>query len=305
MSEIAGPVDRVVVVGAGIAGLAAASRLRQAGIACVVLEARDRIGGRLYTIDLAGTPVDLGGSWIHHPIGNPVTVYCDEHGIARDGGDPVPSLSAYDHAEGRRLDRAEVERYAVVESEAFWDAVEELSQRLGPQASAYDAIETHIADRGLAGDDARRVHQELLAEVEADAADRADNQSLRWIAVADLFEGDLFGDLPRNGYRSVVDRLAAGLDVRLNAEVVDVVVGADGVRVTCADGSIEACSHVDRHGAARCAQAGQPAIRPATARADAAGGRLARVRPLREDRAALRVAVLARRRHLTSDRVPH
>jgi monoamine oxidase len=64
------PVDRVVVVGAGIAGLAAASRLRRAGIPCVVLEARDRVGGRLHTVDLAGVPVDLGGSSIHHPIGN-------------------------------------------------------------------------------------------------------------------------------------------------------------------------------------------------------------------------------------------
>ena len=71
VSEIVYPVDRVVVIGAGIAGLAAASKLRRAGIGCVVLEARDRIGGRLHTIDLAGTPVDLGGSWIHHPIGNP------------------------------------------------------------------------------------------------------------------------------------------------------------------------------------------------------------------------------------------
>ncbi len=244
MSEIVYPVDRVVVVGAGIAGLAAASKLRRVGIGCVVLEARDRIGGRLHTIDLAGTPVDLGGSWIHHPIGNPLSAFCDEHGIARDAGDPIPALSAYDHAEGRRLDRAEVQKYAVAESEAFWDAAQALSQRLGPQASAYDAIETHIADRGLSGDDARRVRQELLAEVEADAADRADNQSLRWIALDDVFEGDLFGDLPRDGYRSVVHELAAGLDVRLNAEVVDVTVESDGVRATCADGSVEVGSHV-------------------------------------------------------------
>ncbi|HET7668109.1 MAG TPA: FAD-dependent oxidoreductase [Mycobacterium sp.] len=54
-------------VGAGIAGLATASSLQRAGIETVILEARSRIGGRLHTVDLAGTPVDLGGSWIHHP----------------------------------------------------------------------------------------------------------------------------------------------------------------------------------------------------------------------------------------------
>ena len=58
----------------------------------MVLEARRRIGGRLHTIDLAGTPVDLGGSWIHHPIGNPLTAFCDQHGIGRDPGDPTNTL---------------------------------------------------------------------------------------------------------------------------------------------------------------------------------------------------------------------
>ena len=101
-SDVVRPVDRVVVVGAGIAGLAAAERLHRAGIACVVLEARDRIGGRLHTVDLAGVPVDLGGSWIHHPIGNPMSSLCAEYGIARDPGDPMPSLTAYDKVERLR-----------------------------------------------------------------------------------------------------------------------------------------------------------------------------------------------------------
>src|SRR5215471_9264620 len=59
---VAEPVERVVVVGAGIAGLTVANALAHGGVECVVLEARDRIGGRLHTVDLAGSPVDLGGS---------------------------------------------------------------------------------------------------------------------------------------------------------------------------------------------------------------------------------------------------
>ena len=59
------PVERVVVVGAGIAGLTAANALANGGVECVVLEARDRTGGRLHTVDLArnallwGLPVNL------------------------------------------------------------------------------------------------------------------------------------------------------------------------------------------------------------------------------------------------------
>ena len=73
------------MIGAGIAGLTVANALAHAGVDCVVLEARGRIGGRLHTVDLAGSPVDLGGSWMHHPDGNPVTP------LRRDRRDRVPS----------------------------------------------------------------------------------------------------------------------------------------------------------------------------------------------------------------------
>jgi monoamine oxidase len=52
----------VCVVGAGYAGLTTARRLTQAGKSVAVLEARDRIGGRIWTFHLAdGSPVDRGG----------------------------------------------------------------------------------------------------------------------------------------------------------------------------------------------------------------------------------------------------
>jgi monoamine oxidase len=55
----------VVVIGAGAAGVAAARRLVDAQIRVVVLEARDRVGGRGWTRNIGGLPLDLGCGWLH------------------------------------------------------------------------------------------------------------------------------------------------------------------------------------------------------------------------------------------------
>lgn len=63
----------VIIVGAGLAGLAAANTLQEKGFKVEILEARDRIGGRVFTNSSLGFPLDRGAHWIHGLDGNPIT----------------------------------------------------------------------------------------------------------------------------------------------------------------------------------------------------------------------------------------
>lgn len=64
----------VVIIGAGIAGITAAKRLKKSGVSFTVVEARDRIGGRAYTeTSTFGVPYDHGCAWLHSADKNPLT----------------------------------------------------------------------------------------------------------------------------------------------------------------------------------------------------------------------------------------
>jgi len=75
----------VLVIGAGAAGLAAGHRLVEAGISVLVVEARDRIGGRAHTVPTRlGQSVDLGCEWLHSADRNPWTAIAQAMGFSID-----------------------------------------------------------------------------------------------------------------------------------------------------------------------------------------------------------------------------
>ena len=68
-----------VIVGGGAAGIAAARRLHRAGIKCLIVEARSRLGGRAWTIaGPSGSSLDLGCGWLHSADRNPWVAIAEE-----------------------------------------------------------------------------------------------------------------------------------------------------------------------------------------------------------------------------------
>ncbi|HEY4702285.1 MAG TPA: NAD(P)/FAD-dependent oxidoreductase, partial [Streptosporangiaceae bacterium] len=149
-----------------------------------------------------------------------------------------------DCAEVRRLSAAETEELLGLYDEVFPEAAGALVATLGPDASAADGIEAYVAGAGLAPGPARRARQMLYGAIEAESADRAERQSLRWMWNELEYAGNYFGDVPDGGYRRLVNAMAAGVDVRLAVPVTEVAVSAVGVRVQAADGRSEEGSHV-------------------------------------------------------------
>jgi NADPH-dependent 2,4-dienoyl-CoA reductase/sulfur reductase-like enzyme len=138
-----GDPERVIVIGAGFAGLAAANALRNSGVEVVVLEARGRLGGRANTRDLGGdgAHTDLGAYWIHEPIGNPMTRYAQQAGVRQTSADielDIATMRVFDQVRGRSVDLPSFVA-AFARGIEFDERLGEYAERLGPRSSIRDA----------------------------------------------------------------------------------------------------------------------------------------------------------------------
>lgn len=221
--EVAAALDvssSVVVVGAGVAGLAAARSLAERGFRdVVVVEARDRIGGRVHTVDHEGVRLERGANWIHGDVGNPLTVLADRVGLQRA---PTVWDSMMVFGPGGEVD-ADVLDAATSILEAALDEVGDDTVP-GTGASLDDALEPLLDEALDELDDPRRrdevsavVRWTIAGEISADYA--ADPDELSAVAWND--DEQYAGDdvLVIDGFGRIADELADGLDVRLGSIV--------------------------------------------------------------------------------------
>jgi monoamine oxidase len=128
MAGLKSEVD-VVVIGAGSAGIAAARRLVAAGhVSVLVVEARDRAGGRAWTVEADGLPMDLGCEWLHSADRNVLAPLAKEFGFAinKERPDWTTRLRYSGESEAAEADW-------LAEHEAFYWAMHRLAQQLEDQ----------------------------------------------------------------------------------------------------------------------------------------------------------------------------
>ena len=214
----------VIVIGAGVAGLAAARRLTREGFAVTVLEGRNRIGGRVWTDVTDGVPMDVGAGWIHGPDGgNPIATLAAEAKartfITNDDSITVTGVSGNEVTEstfgaGRKKFEASLAAVATRMKRAIPD--ESLATALG------------IVDPTVLTDLLSLFH--LSYDLEFDSGGWLETLSARNYSDDSKYPGkDVI--LP-NGYKAIPELLAKGIDIRLNTQVTAISHSDTGVVVT-------------------------------------------------------------------------
>jgi monoamine oxidase len=211
----------VVIVGGGAAGIAACRRLKDAGIECLLLEARPRLGGRAWTVsDDPLCPIDLGCGWLHSADRNPW------HGIAE--------------AQGRSIDRTPPPwmrpsapiGFPLSEQAAYLDARDKFFARVDAAAeSEQDAAAATLLDPNGRWNDLIRATGTYVSGAELERVSvrdlgRYDDSSVNWRVV--------------EGYGTVIAAHGASLPVTLGCSVRGIDWNGRRLRVETAHGSIAA-----------------------------------------------------------------
>lgn len=232
-----GKAERVIVIGAGMAGLVAARLLHDSGFIVTVLEARDRIGGRTWTDDRVGAPVDLGGSWVHGVDGNPLALWCDKLGVRLISSE-ADRLIIDERASAKT--RTAQRRKAFMGAAAFNTAIafaswksKFLTNVRGPRSiSVKDAVEPLLHASWLPEVD------RLVIATFIEGSEGVNGSVWDQLSAEEWFptEGLDGNAQPKGGFKTLIDDVVHGLGIRLAAPATALAWNAGGVVATLASG---------------------------------------------------------------------
>jgi monoamine oxidase len=212
----------VVIIGAGAAGIGAARELKRLGKSFILLEARERAGGRVFTDLSLGQPVDMGAAYIHFAETNPWSTLAQEAGI-----DPVGGYRLWGGAKAFRsgvaLDDAALAARltALRKVPDVYDDIEEREDVSLAQA---------LRDEGRDVQDAGRIQSQMAA-----------GEDPEWVSVSDWqrLEGGQNRIVP-GGYGTLVAKTAEALSPRYGTKVTAVDWSGSALTVTTDKGTIRA-----------------------------------------------------------------
>jgi monoamine oxidase len=207
----------VAVIGAGAAGIAAARRLTEARVPCVVLEARERVGGRAWTApgELA---LDMGCGWLHSADVNEWAALAVKLGFAIDDYPPPWMRPAW---EGN---------FSAAEQKDYWAAWRRFYARVDAAEDKdvllSDCFEPEDRFNGLLG--------AMVTYINGAEAEKITTR-----------ENALYHDTGKNsrverGYGTLIAACAAGLDVRLGCPVTLIEHAGRRLRIVTPRGTLEA-----------------------------------------------------------------
>ncbi|PJJ72172.1 monoamine oxidase [Diaminobutyricimonas aerilata] len=220
VTAVADDAERIAIVGAGIAGAAAARQLTRDGFDVVVVEARDRTGGRIDTrrSDSWPVPVELGAAWVHDLAGTDVLQQLTRLQIDT----AIADVRQVRDAAGAVLDVDPAAGAAAVTRavDAAASGVRDVS------------VATALADTGASTDDpALRVHlaDPIVARLGADP-----DELSAWFATTEVPAGA--DQLVTGGMAALIDDALDGIRVSLSSAVTRIGYDADGVNLRLATG---------------------------------------------------------------------
>ena len=230
-----GAADKVdcIIIGAGIAGLAAGEYLRSKGWGVTILEARERAGGRVWSrSDWKGKhPVDMGASWIHGISGNPMAERAQAEGVRT-----VPfdyEKKAVFHAGGSRIsaeEEARIEKGFQKTLKLANATAEELVRDVSLQKT-FTGAEKKL---GWSPEESARLKFRAHTEIEHEFAASLEELSAQyWDEGEELPGGDA---VVPGGVGSIVEPWARGQEIRFGQAVERVSYDRDGVRVKTLQG---------------------------------------------------------------------
>lgn len=218
----------VIVIGAGIAGLAAAKYLSGLDYSVVVLEATAAIGGRIRTDWKLGAPFEVGAGWIHRPEDNPISR------LAADIGAPTFVTSDDSFQVFAHDGTLQPDQHILKKERELQRIYKLIDDRFDGDQSLVKAI-SRVSKAGLTDPVLRWM---TSAYTEFSTGGPLDKLSAFYFDEDDEYDGE--DVILPEGYDEIPMQLADGLDIRLNTAVASVEYeDGDGAAVITSNGTFE------------------------------------------------------------------